>query len=178
MAAQEFNTIQENSDVFKLLFAIQGIINQFETNVSIYDALDGAKRTYYLYKQDENESNAMHLKLFKNLVSIIEYFGGNIFENQSLVDNEKEMDIKDNISARSEEQYKKIVKKKMMEVGLLKRANRKTYDKLLTHIHDQFAFNIYVYPNTLHESYELLENHSKHNHQYSDWSNTRTREDR
>ena len=65
-----------------------------------------------------------------------------------------------------------------MGVGLLKRANRKTYDKLLSNIHDQFAFNIYVYSNTLHESYELLENHSKHNHQYRDWNTTRTRKDR
>ena len=114
LAAQDFNITQENSDVCKLLIAIQGISNQLETNVSIYDALDGAKRAYYLYKQDENESNAMHLKNFKNLISIIEYFGGNIFEDQSLVDHEKKMDIKNNIRAKSEEEYKKVVKDKMM----------------------------------------------------------------
>ena len=88
------------------------------------------------------------------------------------------MDIKNNIEARSEEMYKKIVKDKMMGVGLLKRANSKTYDKILTNIHDQFAFNIDVYPNTLHESYKLLEYHCKHNHQYRGWNKTRTREDR
>ena len=79
LVAQDFNLIQENSDVCKLLIAIQGISNQLITSVSIYDASDGAKRVYYLYKQDENESNTMHLKHFKNVISIIEYFEGNIF---------------------------------------------------------------------------------------------------
>ena len=78
------------------------------------------------------------------------------------------MDIKNNVRAKSVEEYKKVVKDKMMGVGLLKRVNRKTYDKLLINIHDQFAFNIEVYSNTLHESYKLLENNRKHNHQYRD----------
>ena len=58
--------IQENSDVCKLRIAIQCISDQLETNTLIYDTLDGTKRVYYLYKQDENESNDMHLKIKKS----------------------------------------------------------------------------------------------------------------
>ena len=71
-----------------------------------------------------------------------------------------------------------VVSYELYLYGLLKRVNRKPYYKLLTNIYDQFAFNIDVYPKTFHTSYELLEHHSKHKHQYRDWNNTRTREDR
>ena len=48
----------------------------------------------------------MRLRIFKNLISVIKYFRGNIFEDESLVEYEKKIDIKNNISARSEEEYK------------------------------------------------------------------------
>ena len=48
-----------------------------EENTSIYDALDQAKKNYYTYKQGEDESNAQHLINFKNLVGIVEHYGGN-----------------------------------------------------------------------------------------------------
>ena len=59
-----------------------------------------------MYKQDEHESIAMRLRIFKNLISVIKYFRGNIFEDESLVEYEKKIDIKNNISARSQEEYK------------------------------------------------------------------------
>ena len=40
----------------------------------MYDSLDEAKRLYYAYKQGEEESNASHLKNFKNMIAVIEHF--------------------------------------------------------------------------------------------------------
>ena len=48
----------------------------------------------------------------------------------------------------------------MLGLMLLKRASKVKYRKLLTTIRDQHAFGIDVHPKTLHEAYELMENHS------------------
>ena len=54
-----------------------------------------------------------------------------------------------------------------MVVELLRRSNRRKFHKVITNIHDQFAFNIDVYPTTLHVSYKLLENDSRYdNHNF------------
>ena len=48
----------------------------------------------------------------------------------------------------------------MMGVAFLKRADQQRYSKLMTSIRDQHSFKKDVYPKSLHEAYELLENHS------------------
>ena len=74
----------------------------------------------------------------------------------TLVNHEKNIDVKNGNDPKSTEDYTTIVNDKMMGVGLLKRASRKTFHKLITNIHDQFVFNIDVYPSTSHALYELL----------------------
>ena len=74
----------------------------------------------------------------------------------------KKSDIKFGNNTKTEEEYETIVRDKMMAVGLLKGSNKIEFHKIITNIHDQFAFNIDVYPTTLHGSYELLDNHSRY----------------
>ena len=88
----------------------------------------------------------MYLKYFKNLISVIEYFGGNKIEDESLLGDEKKMNVKNIMSATPEEEYTKIVNNKTMAVGLLKKSKRQTYDTLLINMHDQLAFNNDIYP--------------------------------
>ena len=167
IAVENFSDIQLKCNVTELLTSIRGISNQIDTNTSVYDALDEAKRLYYNYKQNDEDTNAKHLKNFKNLVAIVEYYGGDLFIDKALVDHEKKSDINLGNNPKTEEDYETIVRDKMMAVGLLKRANKRKFHKLITNIHDQFAFNIDVYPTTLHASYELLENHSRYdNHNF------------
>ena len=54
-----------------------------------------------------------------------------------------------------------------MTIWLLKRANRKNFHKLITNIHDQFTFNMDVYPTTRYASYGLFENHRRGNERTS-----------
>ena len=117
---------------------------------------------YYNYKQNDEDTNAKHLKHFKNLVAIVEYYGGDLFIDKALVDHEKKFDINLGNNPKAEEDYETIVRDKIMVVGLLKKVNRRKFHKLITNIHDQFAFNIYVYPTTLDVSYALLTNHSRY----------------
>ena len=78
------------------------------------------------------------------------------------MDHEKKSNTKLDNNTNTNEEYETIVRDKMMVVGLLKKVNRRKFHKLITNIHDQFAFNIDVYPTSLHTSYELLDNHSRY----------------
>ena len=155
----------------KTVEIIRGISNQIDTNTSVYNALDEAKRLYYIKRQSDDETNTKHLKQFKNLIAIVECYGGDLFTDNALLDNEKKSDTKLGSNTKTYDEYEMIFRDTMMAIGLLKRANRRKFHNIFTNIHDQFALNIDVYPTTLHVSYELLENHSKcDNHTfYNGW---------
>ena len=58
----EFKNIKENKDIAGLLKQIKAIVHQFETHISIYEALDEAKKNYYHYYQGPRTSNTQHVK--------------------------------------------------------------------------------------------------------------------
>ena len=58
---RNFKEVEEDCDIATLLKQIRRIGNQMEQNISIYDALDGAKVAYYEYKQGDDDSPAQHL---------------------------------------------------------------------------------------------------------------------
>ena len=158
--AKNFSTFESKGDVTELLKEVRRVSLQIETNTSVYDAMDEAKSLYYSYKQDQNESNSKHLKNFKSIVEAIEHLGGEMFADEALIKHEESQDVKNGLNPpRSEFALKKDVREKMMAIALIKRA-KFDYKKLITTIRDQHAFGIDVYPNTLHDAYELLENHS------------------
>ena len=57
----DFKTIKQNKDVAELLRQIKAIMHQFELHTSIYEALDEAKKNFYLYYQSWLTSNAQHI---------------------------------------------------------------------------------------------------------------------
>ena len=136
-----------------LLKEIRRIILKIETNTSMYDTMDEAKALYYTYRQEQHKSNSKHLQNFKSIMETIEYLGGKIFADDTLYNYEKKGTTKSNNEIR------KIVREKLMAVALLKRCKHEN-KKLMQTIRDQHAFGLDVYPKTLHDAYELLENHS------------------
>ena len=101
------------------------------------------------------------MKNFKSIVEAIEHLGGGeMFADDALIKYEANQGIKNELEPpRSKATLKKDVREKMMAVALIKRA-KFDYKKLITTIRDQHAFGIDVYPETLHDAYELLKNHS------------------
>lgn len=83
-----------------------------------------------------------------------------MFADDALVNLEKEKDAKKGVTIRPDEEYKSVVRGKMLEVAFLKRASQHKYNKLMISIHDQHSFKKDVYPKSIPEVYELLENHS------------------
>ena len=152
--------METHGDVKTLLQEIRIIGLQIKTNTSLYDALDEAYSVYYAYKQEKGESNAKHPQNFKSIVATIEHLGGEMFTDTTLANLERQKGEKEGESNEDDDYYKKLFKGKMMGVAFLKWAHQETYGKLMTSIRDQHSFKKDVYPKSLHEAYELLENHS------------------
>ena len=158
--AKELINFETDGNVTELLKEIRRVSLQIETNTSVYDAMDEAKSLYYNYKQEHDESNTKQLRNFKSIVEAIEHLGGTMFVDKSLIDYEKELNNKNySVINRTDEELKAHVREKLMAVAFLKRA-KYDYKKLMTTIRDQHTFGIDVYPSTLHDAYELMENHS------------------
>ena len=115
---------------------------------------------YYDYRQENGESNTKHLKNFKNIVSAVDHLGGTMFSDGLLVKTEKEKDKNNGLPIKTDAEYSLIAKEKMLGVAFLKRADQQRYGKLMTSIRDQHSFKNDVYPESLHDAYELIENHS------------------
>ena len=68
-----------------------------------------------------------------------------------------DQDIKNSVTAKTNEEYKEIVKQKAMGVGILKSADYNRYGPLLTSIRDQHGYGIDVYPKTIVAGHDMLE---------------------
>ena len=95
LEVREFENIETAGDVTRLLKEVRGVSHQMEKNTSIYDTIDKAKIKYYKYRHGDHESNAKHLKNFKDIVEVIEHPGGNIFADTGLLKYESYKDIKE-----------------------------------------------------------------------------------
>ena len=114
----EFKDIRENKDVAQLLKQIKGIVHQFETHTSIYEALDEAKKNYYHYYQGPRTSNTQHVKNLQDMVDIIEYHGGSVTDDQALVEYERSLEnhLPDE-DRSSDEALRQRAKNKMLGVA-------------------------------------------------------------
>ena len=83
----------------------------------MYDALDEASALYYVYRQEEGESNAKHLRNFKSIVAAVEHLGGSMFADDATVNLEREKDLKKGNAKKKDEEYKGIVRGKMLGVA-------------------------------------------------------------
>ena len=133
--------------------------NSLERNQ--YEALDEAKKNYYLYYQGPKTSNTQHVKNIQDMVEVIEYHGGSVTDDQALVKYEKGLEAHLPISQRSSEKtLKKRAKDKMLGVALIRRADRGRYGKLMTDLKDQYTLKSDVYPSDITAAFNLLENYS------------------
>jgi hypothetical protein len=107
-----------------------------ETNVSIYDAIDEAKRRYYRMYQGEEDTNATYLNDYRAAIDTLDHYESSIFEDPALIAYERDAANKNKVTL-TDEQIKTIVKDKMQGIGFLKKSDRGRYASLLTRIRDK-----------------------------------------
>ena len=128
-ASRKFEDKDKNGDVTWLLKEIRSVSHQLEASVSLYDSVDEAKRAYYLYKQEPEDLNSTHLKNYRTNVDVVKHFGSDLFSDEALLTYEKEKEKeKDNTNGKtgvSEEEYRDIVRDKLMAGGVFKKGGQR-----------------------------------------------------
>jgi len=156
----DFEKIEVDGDVLKLLKKIRGVSCQMTANTLIYDSLDEAKRKYYVYRQQPEDDNEKHLRTFKSNFDVVKHYHGCLYDNPALIEYEKKQDVI-NRRKRSNDEVASTVKQKMTDTALLKRSDMSRYGPLMTDIRDQYGYGIDVYPKILTASHDLLEDYAR-----------------
>ncbi len=74
LESEDFNDREEDTDVSWILQTLQLVSNEMGTDESVYYAQHEVLKRFYTY-----------YKNFKELVAVVEYYGGNIFCDISLI---------------------------------------------------------------------------------------------
>ena len=74
LESEDFNDREEDTDVSWILQTLQLVSNEMGTDESVYYAQHEALKRFYTYYQN-----------FKELVAVVEHYGGNIFCDISLI---------------------------------------------------------------------------------------------
>ena len=97
--------IEKQGNVVQLLVEIREISRMMSANASVYDCLDEAKRIFYTYSQQPEDSNEQHLKSFKSNSDVVEHYGGVLYADKALIDYEKGLDKANGVATRTDEEY-------------------------------------------------------------------------
>jgi len=157
--SHEFERVENEADVAELLKEIRSISYKIDPNQCIYDAIDELQRQFFLYRQMDGNNEA-HLAKFKDFIDVMEHFGIAMFEDECCVKKEKEDDARIGVIKVSDEEYKSRVREKRLATCFLRRANMQIYSPLMRELRDSYLHKIDIYPNTLEDAYNLLQNHS------------------
>ena len=77
----DFIIIENDGDVVELLKKIRGVCRQTTENASLYDSIDDTKKRYYLCRQQPEDDNEFHIRIFKSNPDVIEHYKGNLYDN-------------------------------------------------------------------------------------------------
>ena len=132
-------------------------MHQLKSYTSIYEALDEAKKNYYLYYQSPQPSNAQHVKNLQDMVDIIEYHGGSVTEDKALFEHKKKAEANlPTAEKSSEEALKQRAREKVLGVVLIRRADMGRYSKLMTDLKDQYTLKSDVCPSDIASAHKML----------------------
>ena len=109
-ARDEYANVSENNDVSGLLKLIKVVVHQFEIHVCLDESLWQAKYKVLTYNHGDFDTNAIHIRNIKNLLEVVEHFGGGIFDNEILAAKAKERDKERGLPALSKKEYAEVAK--------------------------------------------------------------------
>ena len=99
------------------------------------------------------------MKTLKNIVDVIEFYGGSISSDPALLQYEKDIDSKNNITGITNKEYEIRVQDKMLAIGALCRADKNMYLHILHDMRNQYQLGNDCYPGNLTKAFDLLQNY-------------------
>ena len=83
-SAKIYDTIEECSDIIRLLHEFRGIIYNFDSHTYVYESILKAKLAVFGICQEYKETASDYLLCFKQTISVSEHFGANLFDDEIL----------------------------------------------------------------------------------------------
>ena len=127
---------------------------------------------YYNYRQLPEYDNETHLRAFRINAEVVGHYKGSLFNDEALIEHEKEEDCKNGVS-HSAEELLEIVKERSMGTVLLKRSDMTRYAPLMVDIRDQYGFGSDVYPRKLALGHDMLEDYARSRNFYAKMKKTK-----
>ena len=118
--------------------------NQFQLNLKLAESLMEAKSKLLSYRQSDQDTNAVHIKNVKGLFEVVEYYGGEaMFEDEVLVEGLMKEDIENNLTTKSDDEYKQMVRDSSLALHVFRTSKHKGVIKYLRERH-MYREDLYI----------------------------------
>jgi hypothetical protein len=160
---EEFHDCRTAYDSLKLIKILREFVFKSDDQQYKYKAEDQAKRNYYNLRQTPEMSCQEYFERVRNVVDVIKSLGGSLVDNMHLKDELPERELRNGYNAEQLAGARKIIQDKTVAYGILVRADRNRYGKLIEEIENDFLKGNNDYPKTPTEACNLLVNYRSYN---------------
>jgi hypothetical protein len=159
---QEYRECKVSYDSLKLLKIIREIIFKSDDRQYKYKAEDQAKRVYYLTRQTPEMSCQEYFERVRNIVDVIMSLGGSLCDDLHLIDELPEREPRGGYTEEQKREAQEKIHNNTMAYGILVRAGRARYGKLIEEVEKDYLKGHNNYPKTATEAYNLLVNYKNY----------------
>jgi hypothetical protein len=158
-----YEQCKNDYDSLGLLKILREFVFKSDDRQYKYKAEDQAKRAYYNLRQTPEMSCQEYFECVRNIVEVIKSLGGSLADDMHLADELPDTrPARGYTEAQNREARERILNKKVA-YGLLVRADRGRYGKLIEEVENAYLKGNNDYPKTPTEAYNLLVNYKSYN---------------
>jgi Zinc knuckle len=154
-ALVDYKVKTEDNDCFWLLKQIKAVTLQFDEKRNKFISLLDARTSLLNCKQLQGQTNDQYLETIRGWADTIEYHGGMVAENYTLVPDQDE-----NKKPRSITERTAIARDRTLAILLIRSADPTRYGTLIADLSNQYAMGKDEYPTDLSSAYSLLVNYT------------------
>ena len=150
-ATAGYKKAKEENDCLWALTTLKNICHRFEQTENRFVALVNAKAAIFNYKQAPGQSTTDYYESFKELISVLESYGG------KLHDPEEAAPVSANIeNLASDAERESFMRHRYCATLFLRNADKHRYEQLRTDLSNDFSKGRDEYPTSLTEAHQLL----------------------
>lgn len=159
-----FENYEKTDDVVSLLKHIRSICFGFPPDMNVYTILHKVKRAYSKLYQFNSESTYYYYERFKDIVDMINYYGGDIGCDRGLIrdvaksNGEKDWETID-FGHEKYKEFSLIAQERMYAMDFLLSLDHDRFGTLRDHLHNSYCLGTDLYPKTLSDAYRIASNY-------------------
>jgi len=159
----EFHDCKMAYDSLKLIKILREFVFKSDDRQYKYKAEDQAKRNYYYLRQTPEMSCQEYFERVRNVVDVIKSLGGSLVDDMHLADELPDVRPRNGYTKEQQAEAREKIENKTIAYGILVRADRSRYGKLIEEIENDYLKGNNDYPKTPTEAYNLLVNYRNYN---------------